>query len=192
MADRSRAPDRRVERSKAAVLAETHRQMTRSGLGGVSIDEVARGSGVAKTTIYRHWPTRAALLIDACSQLGGPHDAPDTGSLRGDLHALASGLAHQLRTANWSAVYPSIIDTAERDTDVAAMQRAWHARLMAPFAAVIGRARAGREEQAAVATADVVAALVGPLFYRRWMSKEPLDEAFLDTMVDQAVAMAAL
>ncbi len=64
--------------------------MTRSGLGGVSIDEVARASGVAKTTIYRHWPTRAALLIDACSQLGGPHEAPDTGSLRGDLYALAS------------------------------------------------------------------------------------------------------
>ena len=192
MTDRHRAPDRRVERSRAAVLAETHRQMTRSGLSGVSIDEVARVSGVAKTTIYRHWPTRAALLIDACSRLGGPHEAPDTGSLRGDLHALVSGLAHQLRTANWSAVYPSIVDTAERDPDVAAMQREWHGRLMAPFAAVIGRARAGREERAAVATADVVAALVGPLFYRRWMSKEPLDEAFLDTMVDQAVAMAAL
>ena len=180
-----------MERSKAAVLAETHRQMTRSGLGGVSIDEVARASGVAKTTIYRHWPTRAALLIDACSQLGGPHQAPDTGSLRGDLHALASGLAQQLRTANWSVVYPSIIDTAERDPDVAAMQREWHARLMAPFAAAISRAQAGRGEQAAVATADVVAALVGPLFYRRWMSKEPLDEAFLDTMVDQAIALAA-
>ncbi len=167
MTDRNRTPDRRVERSKAAVLAETHRQMTRSGLGGVSIDEVARASGVAKTTIYRHWPTRAALLIDTCFQLGGQHDAPDTGSLRGDLHALASGLAQQLRTANWSVVYPSIIDTAERDPDVAAMQREWHARLMAPFTAAINRAQAGRGEQAAVATADVVAALVGPLFYRR-------------------------
>ena len=192
MADPGRAPDRRVERSKAAVLAETHRQMTRSGLGGVSVDEVARASGVAKTTIYRHWPTRAALLIDACSQLGGLHEAPDTGSLRGDLHALASELARQLCTANWSAVYPSIIDTAERDPDVAAMQREWHGRLMAPFAAVISRAQAGRGQQAAVAAADVVAALVGPLFYRRWMSKEPLDEAFVDTMVDQAVTMAAL
>ena len=180
-----------MERSKAAVLAETHRQMTRSGLGGVSIDEVARASGVAKTTIYRHWPTRAALLIDACSQLGGPHEPPDTGNLRGDLHALASKLSHQLRTANWSAVYPSIVDTAERDADVAAMQREWHRQLMAPFTAVIERARVGREEQAMVPTADVVAALVGPLFYRRWMSKEPLDETFLDMMVDQAVATAA-
>ena len=128
--------------------------------------------------------------MDACSRLGGPHEAPDTGNLRDDLHVLASDLARQLRTANWSAVYPSIVDTAERDTDVAAMQREWHWRLMAPFVTVINRARAEREEQAAVATTDVVATLVGPLFYRRWMSKEPLDKAFLDTMVDQAVAMA--
>ncbi|HEX4165662.1 MAG TPA: TetR/AcrR family transcriptional regulator, partial [Bryobacteraceae bacterium] len=76
--------DKRVERSKAAVLAETYRQLTQSGMGGVSIDDVALNSGVAKTTIYRHWPSRSALLIDACSRIGGAQDVPDTGNLRGD------------------------------------------------------------------------------------------------------------
>lgn len=188
---RDRAPDKRVERSKAAVLAETYRQMTQSGLGGVSIDEVSRASGVAKTTIYRHWPSRAALLIDTCSQLGGPHEAPDTGSLRGDVHALASDLARQLQIANWSAVYPSIIDTAERDADVAAMQREWHKDLMAPFGTAVDRARERGEVKAESATADVVAVTVGPLFYRRWFSKEPLDDRFVDAVVDAAVRMAA-
>ncbi len=192
MAQRDRAPDKRVERSKAAVLAETYRQMTQNGLGGVSIDEVSRVSGVAKTTIYRHWPSRAALLIDTCSQLGGPHEAPDTGSLRGDVHALALDLARQLQVANWSAVYPSIIDTAERDADVAAMQREWHKALMAPFGTVVDRARERGEVKAKCATtADVVAATVGPLFYRRWFSKEPLDDRFVDVVVDTAVRMAA-
>ena len=80
--------DKRVERSKASVLAETYRQLTQSGLSGVSIDEVSRASGVSKTTIYRHWPSRSALLIDACSRLGGAYPPPDTGTVQADLHAL--------------------------------------------------------------------------------------------------------
>src|SRR6516162_10898962 len=56
----------RVRRSKEAVLTVTLRLMFEEGIGGVSVDEVARRSGVAKTTIYRHWPSRSALLVDAC------------------------------------------------------------------------------------------------------------------------------
>jgi len=61
-----------------------------SGISGVSIDEVSRASGVSKTTIYRHWPSRSALLIDACSRLGGAYPPPDTGTLRADFRALLS------------------------------------------------------------------------------------------------------
>ncbi len=37
---------------------------------------------------------------------------------------------------------------------------------------------------------DLIAAIMGPLFYRRWFSKEPLDERFLDAVVEAAVAAA--
>src|SRR6516162_6358916 len=56
----------RVRRNKEAVLTVTLRLMFEEGIGGVSVDEDARRSGVAKTTIYRHWPSRSALLVDAC------------------------------------------------------------------------------------------------------------------------------
>src|ERR1700731_1150267 len=82
----------RVQRSKEAVLATTNELMSEAGIGGVSIDEVSRRSGVAKTTIYRHWPSRSALLLDACSRLGSPQAPPDTGSLRGDLTLLVGFL----------------------------------------------------------------------------------------------------
>jgi AcrR family transcriptional regulator len=88
--------DDRVRRSKETVLATTYQLMSEGGIGGVSIDEVARRSGVAKTTIYRHWPSRSALLLDACSKLGSRAEPPDTGSLEGDLRALATRLAGQL------------------------------------------------------------------------------------------------
>jgi len=57
-----------LRRSKEAVmaasLAAAYELLTEFGLSGVSIDEVSRRSGVAKTTIYRHWPSRTALLFD--------------------------------------------------------------------------------------------------------------------------------
>ena len=163
--------DKRVERSKAAVLAETYRLLTQNGMSGVSIDDVAQHSGVAKTTIYRHWPSRAALLIDACSRMGAPQAAPDTGSLRGDLYELTATVARQLRTAAWPSVLPSIIDAAERDPDIAAMQAALHEGNMAPFRAVAERARQRSELAADQPVADVIAAALGPLFYRRWFSE---------------------
>jgi AcrR family transcriptional regulator len=182
--------DKRVERSKAAVLAETYRQLSQSGLAGVSIDEVSRASGVSKTTIYRHWPSRAALLIDACSKLSTAHSIPDTGSLRGDVHEIATHLAAQLGTATWCSVYPSIIDAAERDPEIAAMQAGWHTTHMAPFQVVIARAKDRAEMPEESSAADLIAATIGPLFYRRWFSKELIDERFVNAIVNSAVAAA--
>src|ERR1700677_4626616 len=93
--------DKRVIRSKELVLKETYTLLSQGGISGVSVDEISRRSGVAKTTIYRHWPSRSALLLDACSQIGAPQPVPDTGSLSGDLRVLTETLANGLRTATW-------------------------------------------------------------------------------------------
>src|SRR5260370_8491019 len=77
--------DARVRRSKETVLAVTHQMMSETGLSGVSIDEVSKRSGVAKTTIYRHWPSLADLLLEACSKLGSKPETPATGNLLSDL-----------------------------------------------------------------------------------------------------------
>ena len=103
--------------------------LSESGLGGVSIDEVSRRSGVAKTTIYRHWSSRTALLLDACSGMASPAEAPETGSLRGDLTLLAGNLARVLRTARWPCILPSIIDT---EANRKAMPNAKHERWVKP------------------------------------------------------------
>lgn len=179
--------NKRVERSKAAVLAETYRQLTQGGMNGVSVDDVARESGVAKTTIYRHWPTRSALLIDACSRIGSPQPAPGRGSLLEDLLILAQAVAEQLRTAPWAAALPSIIDAAERDGEIASMQTAMHRQNVEPFRQAVEEARA-RGDVLPDASADILIAFtLGPLFYRRWFSKESIDDPFVETVVDAAV-----
>jgi AcrR family transcriptional regulator len=179
--------DRRVRRSKQAVLTTTYQLLTENGISGLSVDEVARRSGVAKTTIYRHWPSRSALLLDACSQLGAKRDAPDTGSLRGDLAVLTSDIAHRLTTARWPAVLPSIIDAAERDPELAGLHATLHSALIGAFRAVLERAHKRGEMPRKRGVSELIAAILGPMFYRRWFSREPLDKRFVNGIVDSVL-----
>jgi AcrR family transcriptional regulator len=173
-----KALDKRVRRSRAAVLGVTAELLFERGFGGATVDEISRRSGVAKTTIYRHWPTRTDLLRDACSTLSTPLDTPDTGSVEADLAALMTNLAYLLRSAKWTSVLPSIIDAAERDPDIAKMYSKLQQIYSAPFAAVIQRALQKGELPTNTDAAMLIAALTGPLFYRRWFSREPLTDDF--------------
>lgn len=153
----------------------------------MSIDEVARRSGVAKTTIYRHWPTRSALVLDACSKLGVPEPAPGLGDIKADVLVLARRVADQLNNAAWPSVLPSIIDAAERDPEVARLHASMHAGNVRPFEQAIDTAKATGELPGDVETGLLMSEIVGPLFYRRWFSKEPIDDAFVERVVEDAL-----
>jgi AcrR family transcriptional regulator len=182
-----KALDGRVQRSQASVLDATMQLLFERGFGGATVDEISRRSGVAKTTIYRHWPTRTDLLRNACSTLGTPLDTPDTGSLKSDIMALMTNLAHLLRTAKWTSVLPSIIDAAERDPDVAGMYSKLQQDYSAPFQTVIQRAIRKGELPRGTDDAMLIAALTGPLFYRRWFSREPLTDDFAKRIAQAAI-----
>ena len=188
MTEADEVTDKRVQRSKGAVLAATHELMSEGGVAGVSVDEISRRSGVSKTTIYRHWPSRSALLLEACSKLSAWPETPDTGSLKGDVAALAVFLAHHLRSARGPVVFPSIIDAAEHDPEMARLQASIHAGLLAPFLAVAERAKKRGELLPQQNPADFAAALLAPFFYRRWFSREPLDDLFVQGLVESLVS----
>ena len=178
--------DERVEKSKKAVLAATHELLTKSGLSGVSVDEVSRRSGVAKTTIYRHWPSRESLLVDACSQLSSRPSVPETGKLETDLQALLSGVAIRLRQP-WSTVLPSIIDAAERDKKLAQLHAHLHSQMRGAFVVAIERAQERGEIPRSQDARQLVAFILGPMLYRRFFSREPIDEVFTKAVVDRAL-----
>lgn len=180
--------DDRVRRSKETVLSVTSELLTESGLGGVSVDEVSRRSGVAKTTIYRHWPTRSDLVLEACSQMSTTHEVPDTGSLEGDITALLTSIAKLLSTARWSSVLPSIIDAAERDPDIAKIHSRIQMGHAIPFQEVIARAMRRGEMPKTADSKALIATLLGPLFYRRWFSREPLDDKFVKGIIKNVMA----
>src|SRR5579862_1392886 len=179
--------DPRVQASRQRVLATTLELLTESGLGGLTVDEVSRRSGVAKTTIYRHWPDRSALILDACSQMAAAEQAPDTGSLEGDLAAILSNIAQLLGTARWASILPSIVDAAERDPNFAEIHSTIQRGHAAPIKQSLDRAAARGEIAAKADRSAMAAALMGPLFYRRWFSREPIDHRFIESLIQSVV-----
>lgn len=183
------AIDPRVLVSRERVLTATLDLLTETGLGELTIDDISRRSGVAKTTIYRHWANRSALVIDACSRMtDGQQAPPDTGSLEGDLRAILAAIADLLGTARWSSILPSIVDAAEHDPEFADIHSTIQRGHAAPLRAALDRAALTGEIPPTADRNAIAAALLGPLFYRRWFSREPIDADFVEMIIRIAIA----
>jgi len=182
-------PDPRVLVSRERVLTTTLDLLTETGLAELTIDDISRRSGVAKTTIYRHWPNRSAIVIDACSRMTDAQEAPpDTGSLDGDLRAILTGIAGLLGTARWSSILPSIVDAAEHDPEFASIHSRIQRGHAAPLRAALDRAALRGEIPPAADRNAIAAALLGPLYYRRWFSREQIDAEFVDMLIGNTIA----
>ena len=176
--------DPRVLVSRERVLTTTLDLLTEAGLDDLSIDEISRTSGVAKTTIYRHWPNRSALVIDACLRMTDDEEIPpDTGSLESDVRAILTTIAELLATARWSSIVPSIVDAAEHDPAFADIHSQIQRRHATPLRSALERAALRGEIPSAADRNAIAAALLGPLFYRRWFSREQIDATFLERIV---------
>src|SRR5581483_10849004 len=93
----------RDETRDAAILDATLRILGDVGYDRLTIDAVATEARASKATVYRRWPGKAALVVDAIQSLnpyaaGTGGEPPDTGSLRGDLLAGVSNFAERLNT----------------------------------------------------------------------------------------------
>jgi AcrR family transcriptional regulator len=179
--------DRRIQRSRDRVLDTAFDLLSESGVIGFTIDEVARRSGVAKTTIYRHWPSREALVLEAAARISAEQAVPDTGSLGRDLVELLVDIGGLLVTARWSSVVPSLVDVAERDPNFAAVHAVIQRGHAASLRKVLDRAAERGEIPPDTDRSFVVSALMGPLYYRRWFAREPIDEPFVATLVESVV-----
>ena len=95
---RMRVP--RATRVRTSVLGSAGRILRRRGYAGLTMERVAAESGVAKTTLYRRWPTKAALCMDLYLDVAGRElRDPDTGDVGCDLRAIADTVVHlQTRT----------------------------------------------------------------------------------------------
>lgn len=182
------APDPRIARTRSVVLAAATALLSEEGSAGFTVDGVVARSGVAKTTIYRHWPTRDHLLMAAVACFEQVEEVPDTGSVRGDLVSLLSRLGAELADEQWSKSLPAMLERAEHDAGLAAHWQVIVRQKSTPLRHVLERGRKRGEIRTDVDLDLSLAALSGALFYRRLLlhtrTTGPQVEAIVDSVLD--------
>ncbi|WP_106402135.1 TetR/AcrR family transcriptional regulator [Actinocorallia populi] len=133
-------------RRAAAIFQATLELLAEHGYERLTVEGVAERAGVNKTTIYRWWPSKAALLGAALTH-GAPLDlaAPDTGSLRGDLTELVRVLVRLLTTPPASGVAVAAFGAAAGNPELAEYTRGFFADRLARERPVFERAVARGE-----------------------------------------------
>ena len=180
-----RSPDPRVERSRRVILSAALELLGEVGYGGLTVEGVAARAGVGKSTIYRHWSGKLELVEDAVRTLRAPLVVPAEGSVRDRVTALLRQVAENLADSTWSACLPAIIDAAERDPRVLAIQRrvAWQRRQVLVDLLAEG-VEAGEVPQGTDAGL-MAECLMGPIMVRRLLLHEPFDPDAVPSLVDQ-------
>jgi AcrR family transcriptional regulator len=181
------AEDPRVARSKRAIIDATVDLLAEHGFGGTTIEAIAARSGSAKTTVYRHWPDKGSVLREAVESVVPTATAPDSGSLREDLAHFARDLARILDTPPTSALVPGLIDAAERDPELARLLAEFTAHRRRPVHEAVARAVERAEIDPASDPELIAGLLLGPLFYRRLLSREPLSGAFVEQLTESVL-----
>lgn len=166
-------------RRKPQIFDATLKALARDGFESMTIEGIAEESGVNKTTIYRWWPSKSALLgaalIDA-PLLDLP--IPDTGHLRGDLEHLVDSLVRLLTAQPSGAVACSTLGAAVSDPGLAAYIQGFFADRLAREQSVIDRAVERGELPPDTDTMTLMDLLVGAVWLRAVFRRLPVDDDF--------------
>ena len=178
----------RSEEARRKALAAATDLIVERGVGNLTIEEVAARSGVAKTTIYRHWPERASLIIDTVRASFEHVGTPDTGSLRGDLEAFFFGMVRADLSGTVGHLMPCMIDAASRDPEIEMLLDRISIERQQPVLTIVERAQQRGELPAELDTRVVVGTIVGPIVFRKLIWRQPLDAAYLEGCLDVVIA----
>lgn len=168
--------DPRVERSRMVILRAAVEELADVGYGRVRIESIAARAGVGKSTIYRHWPDKLALIADAFESF---HEVmvPDLGDLpaRDAVSLLLGHVAEVVVDSTFSRCIPALIEGAERDERVREFHHRYGAERRQAVIDLIVRGIREGEISPSVDPELATTALLGAIFYRRLMTGEPFN-----------------
>jgi AcrR family transcriptional regulator len=176
----------RSERTEAAILAATRELLAKGGVRELTVEGVAARSGVAKTTIYRRWRSKdelaLAVLIDMVQTVIAVPSLADT---RSELIALVQGAVRVLGKTLMGSVMQGLVPELATDSELA---RAFRERVVALRLREVARLlRRGIERGELRADIDIGLThelLFGAVYYRLFLSGEPLDRKLAERIVD--------
>lgn len=164
--------------------------MVERGVHAVSVDAIAERSGVAKTTIYRHWPTREAVIAAAWTSIIPTEETSHRGTVHEQVGALALAFAKRIGNRPMSVLLPDLLAAAERDP---AMRDLYEAVLRARRRSLHDAVVAGVASGSLPPGTDpdlVVSLVLGPIAYQQLVLRQPVDEHFVDRVVSTVLDAA--
>jgi AcrR family transcriptional regulator len=179
------APPRRRTKTRGRVLSAAARILRTEGYARLTMERVAAESGAAKTTVYRRWPTKAALCMDLYLDVAGRelHD-PDTGSIAGDLRHIANTVIRlQTRTVAGQAFIGLIAEAQVNPATREAFLAEFAERRREVTRRVLRRAIERGEVRRGTDVDLVIDALGGATTFRLLQGHAPLTRRFTDALV---------
>ncbi|WP_020662571.1 TetR/AcrR family transcriptional regulator [Amycolatopsis benzoatilytica] len=177
----------RSENARQAVLHAVDDLLVEVGFAGLTMERIAARAGVGKQTVYRWWPSKVDVLLEALGDdLAEELTPADHGDLRKDLSAHLAAVAEFLTTADAGAVFRALLGQAQHDPDLARRLREEHVRgQQARDRLPLQRALARGELSPEVELDDAVEQLVGPIYYRVLVTGAPVPPEFTDSLVER-------
>jgi AcrR family transcriptional regulator len=183
----------RVASSRSRVLAAAGAILRREGYNGLTMERVAADSGVAKTTLYRHWPTKAALCMELyLEEAGRELREPDTGDVASDLKHIVNAVVRlQTRTVAGPA-FVGLIAEAQINPDSRPAFLAEFAERRREITRRVLRRAIRRGELRADVDVDLLIDLIGgATTFRLLQGHAPLNARFADSLVALVLQGAA-
>lgn len=175
------------DQREGAILRATYDLLAECGYQGLRVDAVASRAQASKATLYRHWPTKAGLVLDAVKFCrAATEDLPDTGSLREDLVAWFSDIATQM-SGDQGPVLAGLFAALQSEPELAAELRAMRDSKVAYAEVVCSRALARGELRPGYRAGLIDEIVPALMFMRAFAMGEPLDAAFVDHLVDDII-----
>jgi AcrR family transcriptional regulator len=168
----------------ARILEQTLALLGSRGYTGLTLADLAERTGVAKTTILRRWPSKAAVAAAAVERLALQSvDVPDSGTLRGDLHALLHGAADTFARGRGVFV-PRLMREAGHHPEITDLLfTVIHTRRQA-YRRVLALAIARGELSPTADQELFIDLLIGPIWTRLLITGDPITRGYVDSIVD--------
>ncbi|HSP02857.1 MAG TPA: TetR/AcrR family transcriptional regulator [Acidimicrobiales bacterium] len=178
----------RSEEARLRTIEATIQTLLEHGAEGLTMEEIADRSGVAKSTIYRHFGTREHLVTESVRSCVVEQSTPDSGSLADDLTDLFTRYDESEETKRLNELIPLLIDAARRDAAMREVLDALLVERQRPLRTVLKLAQ-GRGEIDPDLDLDVaVAVLIGPFTYRRMVQDAEITDEFVAAVVQTGIA----
>ena len=164
--------------------------LERDGYNDLRIDDVAEIALVSKTTIYRRWPTKAALVVDVLRSVKSEQiPMPTTGNFEDDLRSIIYDLYDSLEGTPLARALPGLIAEKVTDPELAqAIEEFWSERKQL-VAAVIRRGIRSEQVRADLDIPTTLDVLAATAYYRLFITGQPLDRRSAKRQVDALLAL---